>query len=244
MATLATEKTNENVQVTTSRVFNVLVLQHEADTPAGLIGRAAEAEGALLTVLCPLTDELPKSVDNLQALLVLGSLHSVNDPSQQGWLAAEIALIQQCDAAEIPVFGICFGAQALAVALGGSVQAAPYGEYSWKMVDSVAPSVIPEGPWFQWHVDAITPPASADVLATSDCCVQAFTVGRHLGVQFHPEVDLQQATDWPPSDEAGFATLKQSHSELLAISEALLPEATERATALWHAFIDNAESAR
>jgi GMP synthase-like glutamine amidotransferase len=242
MATLATEKSPENLQPLASLQRSVLVLMHETDTPAGLIGRAAEESGASLTVLCPMSDPLPISVDDLAAVLVLGSVHSVNDASIDGWLQAEIALIQQCDAAGIPVFGICFGAQVLAVALGGSVEPAPYGEYSWKMVDSTAPSVIPEGPWFQWHVDAITPPKSADVLATSDCCVQAFTIGRHLGVQFHPEVEMQQATDWPLSDPEGFSNLGQTHAELLGITEALLPDATVRAAALWHAFLDNAEA--
>jgi GMP synthase-like glutamine amidotransferase len=230
------------VQPPQTPTFSVLVLQHEDDTDVALIGAAAEADGAVLSVLNPRQDRLPADADlgRFDAVVVLGSVESVNDPAIASWFGAELGLITSADQQGIPVFGICFGAQALAVALGGSVTRAPYGEHGWKMVETSEPDIISEGPWFQWHVDAITPPDTADVLATSDCCVQAFRVGRNLGVQFHPEVTVQHATEWPLTDPEGLASSGLSAADMIEISEALMPDATTRANSLWQAFCTNA----
>jgi GMP synthase-like glutamine amidotransferase len=217
----------------------VLVLQHEDDTDPALIGQAAVASGATLTIHNPRNGfpaDLPGFVSSFDAFVVLGSVESANDAEIQAWFTDEIRALQTADAQNIPIFGICFGAQALAVALGGSVERAPYGEYGWKTVETSQPDIVPEGPWFQWHVDAIIPPPSAEVLATSDCCVQAYRIGPHLAVQFHPEITQQHATEWPLSDPHGLAESGCSATDMIEFTAALLPAATERATALWSAF--------
>ncbi len=219
---------------------SVLVIQHDADTDIALMGQAAAAAGSTLHTVVATRDPLPTDPTAFDAIVVLGSADSVNDASIANWFQPETDLIRAADRAGIPVLGICFGAQALAVALGGSVSPAPFGEYGWKMVDTTRPDLVPDGPWFQWHVDAITAPPTAEVIATSDCCVQAFRVGPHLAVQFHPEVGLAQATEWPLSDPEGLAASGWSARDMIDITAALLPDATKRATALWQAFVVNA----
>ncbi len=221
----------------TQDLARVLVLQHEDDTDAALIGAAITATGGSLTVHNPRSGPLPYELTTFDAIVVLGSVESVNDPEITSWFADETRLLQQADAANIPILGICFGAQALAVALGGSVTRAPYGEYGWKTVETTHPEIIPTGPWFQWHVDAITPPPAAEVLATSDCCVQAYRIGPHLAVQFHPEITEQHAVEWPVSDPDGLAESGLSAKDMLEFTQAILPEATNRATNLWHSFV-------
>jgi GMP synthase-like glutamine amidotransferase len=213
----------------------VLIIEHEDDTDAGLIGAAARASGSTLEVLNPRVDALPDPAA-FDAIVILGSVESAYDETIARWFEPELAFIRAAHTQQIPMLGICFGAQALAVALGGSVSRAPYGEYGWKLIDTVAPSVVPEGPWFQWHVDAIDPPPGADVLATSECCVQAYAIGPHLAVQFHPEIGITHATDWPASDPEGLLASGMSAQDMVDITEALLPEATERAEALWAHF--------
>ncbi len=90
------------------------------------------------------------------------------------------------------MLGICFGAQLLAQLTGGSVGPAQQPERGWISVDG-APYT---GDWFAWHGDEITVPEQAQVIARSDACVQAFRIGPHLGVQFHPEVTIEMITSW------------------------------------------------
>jgi GMP synthase-like glutamine amidotransferase len=213
----------------------ILVLEHEQDTDVGLIGAAAEASGGELTVINPRSMALP-APDAFDAIIVLGSVESTYDPTIDSWFRNEVELIRNADARGTPILGICFGAQALATALGGKVHRAPYGEFGWKVVETTAPDVVPEGPWFQWHTDTIEPPPQASIIATSDCCVQAFLLGPHLAVQFHPEVGLAQATEWPESDPKGLAESGLSARDMIEITAALIPDAQRRANELWHQF--------
>lgn len=214
----------------------LLVLEFESDSGIGLFAEIFEREAIAVTTVRPGVDEVPETADAYDALMVLGASPSVNDAAISTWFTPTIALIQHADATGKGVFGVCFGAQALAVALGGSVTSGSVAEHGWKMVDTNAPSVIPEGPWFQWHIDAITPPPGADILASSDQCVQAYRIGKHLAVQFHPEVGTQQAAEWPEVDPTGQRSSGMTADELVDITRALLPDAAQRAADLWETF--------
>jgi hypothetical protein len=56
--------------------------------------------------------------------------------------------------------------------------------------------MVPEGPWFQWHFDTFTVPPGAKLVADSPAGPQAYTIGRSLGVQFHPEVTPEIMNSW------------------------------------------------
>jgi GMP synthase-like glutamine amidotransferase len=218
-------------------VTRLLVLEFESDSGIGLYADIFEREDVDVTTVRPGHDAIPDSTDAYDAVMILGASPSVNDADISPWFTPTVALIRHADTSGKGVFGICFGAQALAVALGGSVTSGSVAEHGWKMIDTNAPSIISEGPWFQWHVDAITPPIAAEVLATSDQCVQAYRIGLHLAVQFHPEVGTQQAAEWPEVDPAGQRSAGMSADELVDITAALLPEAIQRAAGLWDTFI-------
>ncbi|MEL6322874.1 MAG: gamma-glutamyl-gamma-aminobutyrate hydrolase family protein [Pseudomonadota bacterium] len=83
-----------------------------------LIG-AADPDFTYETV--PLLDQrtLP-APDSLDAILITGSPAGVYDP--EPWMAPLMAFIRSAAAARIPQFGICFGHQAIAEALGGKVE--------------------------------------------------------------------------------------------------------------------------
>ena len=59
---------------------------------------------------------------------------------------------------------------------------------------------IAPGPWFQWHLDVFTVPPGAEMLATSPVGPQAFRLRRNLGVQFHPELDVDVLELWMVND--------------------------------------------
>jgi GMP synthase-like glutamine amidotransferase len=69
-------------------------------------------------------------------------------------------------------------------------------EIGWVRVDSLDHGVIPAGPWLEFHGDRCLLPGAAEVLARNEVAVQAFRIGRHLAVQFHPEVDGPQLKRW------------------------------------------------
>lgn len=58
------------------------------------------------------------------------------------------------------------------------------------------PGVIAAGPWFQWHFDAFGLPPGARLAAHNRLGPQAFLHGRSLGLQFHPEADLEIVAGW------------------------------------------------
>ena len=165
----------------------VIVVRHHDIDSAGFIADAFEARGAGLSVhLFPDDGPLPVP-GGADRIVVLGAVSSVNDPDP--WIAAELDWLRAADQAGVPVLGICFGAQALCVAFGGRVEAMARREIGWTMAESADPGLVPDGPWLEFHGDRCLLPAEAVVLARNELCVQAFRLGRHLGVQFHPEVD-------------------------------------------------------
>ncbi|MCH9666955.1 MAG: glutamine-hydrolyzing GMP synthase [Actinomycetia bacterium] len=97
---------------------------------------------------------------------------------------------------DVPVFGICYGFQAMAQALGGYVTrtgTSEYGRTELKNVGGQLHSDLPDTqPVWMSHSDAVTvAPDGFDVVATSSGApVAAFeNRGRRLaGVQYHPEV--------------------------------------------------------
>ncbi len=130
-------------------------------------------------------------------VLPLGSVHSVYDTELIGsWVHREVACLRRAHEAGVPVFAICFGAQALCTALGGTVERAPAWELGWIEVDTDDPARVPAGPWLSWHGDRCLLPDGVVELARTEIAVQAFTAGRSLAVQFHPEVTSELVDGW------------------------------------------------
>jgi GMP synthase-like glutamine amidotransferase len=171
--------------------MRVLVVKHHDVDSAGFVSDAFEARGASLDMhRLPEDGPLP-ALDGIDYIVVLGANPSVNDDLP--WIAEEIAWL---GSASVPILGICFGAQALCVMAGGRVERLPRMEIGWTMAGSAVPDAIPSGPWMEFHGDQCLPPDGVHVLAANDVCVQAFSIGPHLGVQFHPEVDGAQFKRW------------------------------------------------
>jgi GMP synthase-like glutamine amidotransferase len=172
----------------------VVIIRHHDGDSAGFIAEAFEARGASLSMhLFPNEGPLP-ALDDVDHVVVLGAFPSVNDDLP--WIADEVDWLREADRRGVPILGICFGAQALCVAFGGQVEKAPHMEIGWTMVEPVAGDVVPAGPWLEFHGDRCLPPQAATLLASNDLCVQAFRLGKHLGVQFHPEVDGATLKRW------------------------------------------------
>jgi GMP synthase-like glutamine amidotransferase len=212
--------------------MRVAVVKHHEIDDAGFIADAFAARGAGLSVhLYPDDGALP-ALDGLDHVVVLGAAWSVYDHQKVGhWIDAELDWLRAADAAAVPVLGICFGAQALCTALGGEVTRAARREIGWTVIEADrGGGLIEPGPWLEFHSDECLLPAMATPLAWTDVCVQAFAVGPHLGVQFHPEVDGAQLDRWlRAGGDAEARAAGQDPAALLARTVAEEPRAAQRA---------------
>lgn len=175
--------------------MRALVLRHHEEDSPGLVGDALVASGATVeTYLYPDDGPLP-DLDGYQRLVILGSSASVYETKE--WIAAELDWLR---GVQLPVLGICFGAQLLSASFGGRVERSSVYEIGWVTIDPLPDNgkgpLIGRGPWFQFHGDRCVLPDAARVLAQNEVGVQAFTIGPHLGVQFHPEIDAGQLQRW------------------------------------------------
>lgn len=176
-----------------------LVIAHEPDGPAGQVGvRLAERGFDIHTHLLTDDYEQPQKFepwpawDDFDLVVLMGSVRSLANKNEiSAWVHDELAEIRRAVDADRPVFGVCFGGQLIADALGGSVEVAPVTEIGWFDLQPLdgAPAVIGAGPWFEWHHDRFHPPAQAEVLARNASATQMIRIGRTVGTQFHPEVD-------------------------------------------------------
>jgi GMP synthase (glutamine-hydrolysing) len=143
-----------------------------------------------------------------QALILMGGPMSANDPDP--WVETEVNLIRRAMAREIPILGVCLGAQLIAKALGARVYRNPVKEIGWYQTywtdagrtDPVFGG-LPDGVQiFQWHGETFDIPQGAEWLAyTKTCSNQAFRAGINVyGIQFHPEVTPEIIEDWISQD--------------------------------------------
>jgi GMP synthase-like glutamine amidotransferase len=156
------------------------------------------------------------------------------------WLGPELHWLRAAVAADIPVLAICFGAQALARALGGKAEPNDRPEIGYVAVESDVPELIGPGPWFQWHFDRFAVPPGAREVARNDTAPQAYVLGRSLAVQFHPEVSPEIVASWLAN---GGDEEARKHGidpdSLLRDAEREGPAARQRAATLVDAYLES-----
>ena len=229
--------------------MRALVVQHDHVTEPGLVGARLVERGYDLTVVTVVPEDRHHSpdvtfdfpdADDWDLIVALGAPWSVYAESAVGsWIGGELALLRKAHHLGVPVLGVCFGAQALTTALGGSVEASPRPEIGWVEVDTDDPTLVGPGPWFQWHYDrCVLPPDSVEV-ARNAVCPQAFRAGRGLGVQFHPEITTGMLRGWLESGGAQQCErLGLDPADLLARTRSMEPAARVNAHRLVDGFLD------
>jgi GMP synthase (glutamine-hydrolysing) len=150
--------------------------------------------------------EAQPSLDGYHGLVVLGGPMSVNDDDRFPHLTTEMKLIEQAMKRNLPVLGICLGAQLIAKTLGAGVYPNDEKEIGWYDVsptreagsDPLLVEFRETEKIFQWHGDTFDIPKSAVHLAFSPLCAnQAFRYGENVyGFQFHLEVDEPMIKRW------------------------------------------------
>ena len=196
----------------------VLILQNLTLDGPGYLGTWLRARHVPFEVFdTEAGQQYPTTISGYRALALLGGEMSANDavPSLR---QAERLILQAMDA-DTPVIGHCLGGQLMARALGARVIASPRPEVGWQAL-SVANTPSARD-WFgdpaertvyHWHVESFELPTGAVLLASSAACPnQAFSIGRHLALQFHLELDASKLAAWSASSDPTFLRLQRDH---------------------------------
>jgi GMP synthase (glutamine-hydrolysing) len=184
---------------------SLLVLQHIACEPPAAFEDELLSRGFGVTrVELDEGEPLPDWREH-PAIVVMGGPMGAYDEADHPWLVEEKRLLREAVEADIPVWGVCLGAQVLASALGARVYRGEEPEVGVLPVhltsdaadDPVFGGAPSSFPTLQWHGDSFDLPEGAALLASSPAYPhQAFRVGRSYGLQFHIEVPLELATEW------------------------------------------------
>jgi len=135
--------------------------------------------------------------------VVMGGPMNVDEVDVHPELETEREWLAEAARRELPVLGICLGAQLLARALGAEVRPGEGPELGYAPVeildpdDPVVGGLAPSTTVLHWHNDAFGLPEGAGHLARSAKTeVQAFRHGNAWGVLFHPESDFALLEAW------------------------------------------------
>jgi len=227
----------------------VLFIEHDHASEAGPISQRFVELGYEITRFL-IVDEANYLTPNVSVtwpdllqfdvLVVLGAPWGAWEDERIGnWLTPERAKVLEAHNAGIPILGICFGGQLMARVLGGSVARAPKAELGWYEIKSDDTSLIENGPWFQYHWDRWQLPPGAVEIARTEVASQAFTYGRTLGLQFHPEIDSHVLDLWLAM-EGGCVEVESEGvvvQELRAQTKLIEPETNKRGYELVDRFL-------
>jgi GMP synthase-like glutamine amidotransferase len=215
-----------------------LFIQHHADAHPGYLGEAAAERGADVVIHAPATGAFPDPCD-FDFVVALGSRDAAYDDTLP-YGEAERALLREAVERDVPVLGVCFGAQMLARTLGGEVRRMERPEIGWATVETTEPALVEPGPWLTWHFDAFSTPPDAVQIARTPHAAQAFVHGPHLGVQFHPEATVSSVASWARSYADAIAGAGGSVDALNAETRRRAAQARAAAHRLFDRFWDRA----
>jgi len=193
-------------------------------------------------------EPLPDGQDGFAGVFVTGSAAMVTDRAD--WSEAAAAWLRAAHAAGLPLFGICYGHQLLAHALGGTVGDNPRG----REMGTVAVRRLPEAdgdplfgampsafPAHATHLQTVLdpPPGAVRLACSAGDDWQALRVGAtSFGVQFHPEFGTRAMAGYIA---ARADRLRQEGSDPAAMAAAVRP--TPAARSLLRRFVRRARQA-
>jgi len=226
--------------------MRAVLIANSEDADPGFVGRALRQRGYSFTEFLREDHQNWPSLEGFDLVVAMGSNWSTYWDQVAEPVQAEQTLLADAVARGIGILGICFGAQQLAVTLGGEVAPAKTPEIGWYQVFPVseaadsAPDCLTRGDWMQWHYDRFSVPAGATTLADSPAGPQAMICGRAPGLQFYPEAAESIVRLWM-SGQGGdeLAAIGMTPDELIEETSSRVAEAEARCDELVAWFLEN-----
>jgi GMP synthase-like glutamine amidotransferase len=190
--------------------MSILFIQHTENEGPGIFKQVLDEHAIPFhtrATFSPVEFVLPA---DCRGVIILGGPMNVDEESDYPFLADEKAFIRELIRKEIPLLGICLGAQLIAQAAGGRVYKADEKEFGWYQVELTEDGEedflfhgFPRSyEVFQWHGDTFEiPPQGKRLVTATGCPNQGFKVGkRAYGIQFHLEADATMINGWLSSE--------------------------------------------
>ena len=210
--------------------------------------RALEDAGCAVIERNPGDAEPLPAAQEIAGVVTLGGRQSATRVAEDPFLVAEVELLQSALAQQVPVLGMCLGAQLLAVAAGGAVTYSGHMNAGWpdlRLLPAAAADPLFEAfperlPVLAWHEDIIEiPPQATELAVTPGPGAALFRVGDSgWGSQAHLELTPAMLIEGWTIDPADVAEIEgaghriddfraQSRGHLVAQMAAAQPMFTE-----------------
>ena len=182
----------------------VLAIRHVKVEDLGIFEEILKNQNFSIKYLdTPEGETLKEPVESYQLVFVLGGYMGAYEEEKYPFLKYEFQLMENILKKDIPLVGICLGAQMLAKVLGARVYPGEKGkEMGWMKVfktgDHFYFEEFPEElTVLQWHGDTFDLPEGAIRIFSSEKYQnQAFVYKNAIGLQFHLEVDDEIVKNW------------------------------------------------
>jgi GMP synthase (glutamine-hydrolysing) len=210
----------------------IILVRHGDDPPDDRVHTYVLQNGFEPVILRPFKgDKLPKVGPDIAGSVVYGGRFNVYEEDKHPFLHEEARWIRDCIAADIPLLGLCQGAQQIAWILGAKV--GPYEqhvhEFGYYPISPTAEGrdFLPETLHMtQSHFHTFAIPDGAVHLASSPLYPnQAFRVGNSTyAFQFHPEMTIEGFRRWQSREGSAYgkpgAQTREEQDALMFASDA------------------------
>lgn len=187
--------------------MSIIVFQHSELCGTGRLGATLRDNGLKLDFRRLDLDGaavIPPDLDNVQGVISMGGPQNVGEAHP--WMEPQLGFLRKAHAAQLPIIGVCLGAQMLAAALGGQVgpmtdaAGRPKIEVGFHKVslnttgqiEPMLAGLLWDSMQFQTHGQEVKqlPPEGTNFASSALCKNQIFRIGlRSFGFQHHFECD-------------------------------------------------------